>query len=154
LSPRAAWRLATFGFTSVHDYAVGKVDWLAHGLPAEGTDAGLPTAGTLARHDVATCSIDDETADVLDRIAASPYRYAIVLGPGDVVLGRVRKSRLERGGGVEPNIDPGPRTVRPHLTPAQLAGRFERVGVRTLIVTTPEGVMLGVVGREDVPAPR
>jgi hypothetical protein len=152
LSPRAAWRLATFGFTSVHDYAVGKVDWLAHGGLAEGTDAHLPTAGTLARHDVATCSIDDETADVLDRIAASPYSYALVLGPGGVVLGRVRNSTLQSGGGIEPNTEPGPRTVRPHVTPAELERRFEDVGARTLIVTTPEGVMLGVVGREDIPA--
>jgi rhodanese-related sulfurtransferase len=36
MSPRAAARLATLGFTRVYDYAEGKVDWLAHGLPGRG----------------------------------------------------------------------------------------------------------------------
>ena len=35
MSPRAAFWLSTMGFTRVHDYAPGKVDWLAHRLPAE-----------------------------------------------------------------------------------------------------------------------
>ena len=33
MSPRAALRLERFGF-EVYDYAAGKVDWLAAGLPA------------------------------------------------------------------------------------------------------------------------
>lgn len=43
LSPRAATRLAQLGF-EVYDYALSKIDWMAHGLPMEGTAAAQPTA--------------------------------------------------------------------------------------------------------------
>src|SRR5262252_7277512 len=71
MSPRAACWLTTMGFTRVHDYAFGKVDWLAHGLPAEGAHADRPTAGRLARSDAVTCSIETRARDVLERVVAS-----------------------------------------------------------------------------------
>jgi rhodanese-related sulfurtransferase len=37
MSPRAAWRLESIGFTEVHDYVAGKADWGSAGLPLEGT---------------------------------------------------------------------------------------------------------------------
>jgi hypothetical protein len=91
---------------------------------------------------------------VLERVAASPYGFALVLGPAGVLLGRVRRSTLattpaaER---IEPIIEPGPSTIRPHLTSDELYQPLERAGVRTLVVTTPGGVLLGVV-RRDAPA--
>jgi Mg/Co/Ni transporter MgtE len=154
MGPRAACRLATIGFTSVHDYAPGKVDWLAHALPVEGTRADQPTAGSLARHDAATCSITDTAGDVLERIAASPYGFALVLHPTGVLLGRVRRSTLQAATGadpIEPLIGPGPSTIRAHLTIDELRQRVARSNVHTLIVTTPGGVLLGVVRRDDVP---
>ena len=156
MSPRAACRLATTGFTRVHDYGSGKVDWLAHALPVEGTHADRPTAGSVARHDFATCAADEVAGDVLARIDASPYAFALVIGPGGVLLGRARRSALEgtdRTARVEPSIEPGPSTIRPHLATEELRRRFEASKVHHLIVTTPEGVVLGVVGREDVTAP-
>ncbi len=36
MSPRAAWRLESLGFTRVYDYVAGKVDWFAAGFPREG----------------------------------------------------------------------------------------------------------------------
>ena len=38
MSPRAAWRLESLGFTKVYDYVPGKTDWLAAGLPREGDE--------------------------------------------------------------------------------------------------------------------
>jgi CBS domain-containing protein len=156
MSPRAACRLATIGFTHVHDYAPGKVDWLAHALPVEGTHADRPTAGSLARHDAPTCSIDDSVNDVRERIAASSYGFALALTPAGVLLGRVRRSALNDAAGVdriEPIVEPGPSTIRPHTTVDDLRQRLERSNVRTLIVTTPTGVLLGVIRREGVPIP-
>jgi hypothetical protein len=54
MSPRAACRLATLGFTQVHDYVGGKVDWLARNLAVHGTDADTPTLGRYLRDDVVT----------------------------------------------------------------------------------------------------
>jgi Mg/Co/Ni transporter MgtE len=154
MSPRAACRLATIGFTRVHDYAPGKVDWLAHALPVQGTHAERPTAGSLARHDAATCSLTDTAGDVLDRIVGSPYGFALVLSPKGVLLGRARRSTLEPASPADPIelfVEPGPSTIRPHLSIAELRERLERSDVRTLIVTTPVGVLVGVVRRDDVP---
>lgn len=154
MSPRAACRLETLGFTKVHDYAAGKVDWLAHGLPVEGTHADRSTAGSLARHDAATCSTGEQVEAVQRRIDASPYGFALVLSTGRVLLGRVRRSALEsagHGAGIEPFMEPGPSTIRPHLTVNELHQRLARSEVKTLLVTTPGGALLGVLGRDDVP---
>jgi CBS domain-containing protein len=152
MSPRAACRLATLGY-DVHDYAPGKVDWMAHGLPIEGTEAGRPTALTLMRDDVATCALDEPPAQVARRIDASPYGFALALSPGRVVLGRVRRSRLADGAAsVEALLEPS--TIRPHTTVEDLTARLAHSEVRTLIVTDPEGKLLGVVRRGDVEGPQ
>jgi rhodanese-related sulfurtransferase len=154
MSPRAACWLTTMGFTRVHDYALGKVDWLAYGLPAEGTHADQPTAGRPARRDAVTCSIEDRARDVLERVVASPYAFALVLSSDGVLLGRLRRSVLEMAGradGIESIIEPGPSTIRAHLTADELRTRLEHSGVRTLVVTTPGGVLVGVVRRDDIP---
>jgi CBS domain-containing protein len=152
MSPRAACRLATLGY-DVYDYAPGKVDWMAHGLPIEGTDADHPRALTFIREDVATCALDEHPDEVARKIEATPYGFALALSPGRVVLGRVRRSRIaDAGASVETVIEPGPSTIRPHIVIEDLAARLTRSQVRTLIVTDPEGKLLGVVRRDDVPA--
>ena len=137
----------------VYDYAAGKVDWMAHGLPIEGTAATAPTAGSLARDDVVTCRLEDRADEVASRIDASPCGFALALSTGRVVLGRVHRSRVRGGDSaarVEDVLEPGPSTIRPHLTVEELSERLVRSDVRTLLVTDPEGKLLGVVRRSDV----
>ena len=47
MSPRAACRLETLGFSDVYDYGGGKAEWLGYGLPREGENASVPYAGEL-----------------------------------------------------------------------------------------------------------
>jgi CBS domain-containing protein len=153
MSPRAACRLATLGY-DVYDYAPRKVDWMAHGLPIEGAGAGRTTALTLTREDVATCGLDDSAEEVARRIDASPYGFALVLSPDRVLLGRVRRSRLaDAATSIEALLEPGPSTIRPHTPIEDLAARLARSEIRTLIVTDPEGKLLGVVRRSDIDEP-
>lgn len=154
MSPRAACRLETLGYEA-HDYAPGKVDWMAHGLPLEGSLAARPTALSLIRDDVATCALEDRADEVGQSIDASPYGFALALVRSGVVLGRVRRSALEGAdpaARVEAVMEPGPSTIRPHVTVEELSARLARSDVRTLIVTDPEGKLLGVVRRGDVEA--
>jgi CBS domain-containing protein len=154
MSPRAACRLATLGY-HVYDYAAGKVDWMAHGRPLEGTEAGRPTALALIRADVATCAPDDPPDDVAGRIDATPYGFALTLSPGRVVLGRVRRSSLASAeAGVEAVMEPGPSTIRPHISIEDLSARLARSEIQTFVVTDPEGKLLGVVRRGDVDGSR
>jgi rhodanese-related sulfurtransferase len=151
MSPRAATWLELLGF-EVYDYALSKVDWMAHGLPLEGTVADRPTALSFARDDVATCSRTDRAEEIKQQVDASPYGFALVLADR-VVLGRVRRSRLDDAQpetSAESLMEPGPSTTRPHTDPGDLAGQLQRSGANTAILTTPEGELLGVVHRSDL----
>jgi rhodanese-related sulfurtransferase len=151
MSPRAATWLELLGF-EVYDYALSKVDWMAHGLPLEGTAADRPTALSFARDDVATCSRTDRAEEIKQQVDASPYGFALVLADR-VVLGRVRRSRLDDAQpetSAESLMEPGPSTTRPHIDPGDLASQLERSGANTAILTTPEGELLGVVHRSDL----
>jgi len=153
MSPRAATMLDQLGF-EVYDYALSKVDWMAHGLPMEGTAANQSTALSFARDDVATCELEDRAEQIMQSIDSSPYGYALVLADS-VVLGRVRRSRLEDS----PDdaiaamlMEPGPSTTRPHTDPGELASKLQRSGANTAILTMPGGELLGVVRRGDLPS--
>jgi 3-mercaptopyruvate sulfurtransferase SseA len=87
MSPRAAWRLESLGFTEVYDYAAGKEDWLAWGLPREGRTAQVPTVGEVARRDVPTCGLADRVADAKARAQAAGYDACVVVNARRVVLG-------------------------------------------------------------------
>ncbi len=151
MSPRAATRLEELGFEA-YDYALSKVDWMAHAMPMEGTASTRPTAGSSARDDVATCKLDDTAATIKQSIDSIPYGFALVLADR-VVLGRVRRSRLDAAtddASAEELMEPGPSTTRPHTDPDELAKQLQRSGVNTAILTTPEGELIGVVRRADL----
>jgi CBS domain-containing protein len=150
MSPRAACRLATLGFTDVYDYVAGKADWLARGLPREGEKATEPRAIDFARDDAVTCALTDRVSDVRERVDASPYGFAFVVSDGRVLLGRLRRAALDGDGHLtaEQAMEPGPSTVRADTPPAKLLERLRRNDLRTAVVTTPDGVLLGVVRRQ------
>jgi Mg/Co/Ni transporter MgtE len=152
MSPRAACRLETLGFEHVYDYVAGKADWLAHGLEIEGTDADRPTVGRLARTDVVTCSLDEHVGDVRARVEASPFYFALVVSRTEVLLGRLSRAALEGDPHrtAEEAMEPGPSTVRPDAGAGKLAERLRSRDLRAALVTTPEGVVVGVVLREDL----
>src|SRR5579884_3423720 len=79
MSPRAAWRLESLGFRQVYDYTAGKLDWMAAGLPTEGTGAARPRAGDLARKEVPTCGLDERLGEVRDRVRARGWKVAVVV---------------------------------------------------------------------------
>jgi CBS domain-containing protein len=152
MSPRAACRLETLGFEHVYDYVPGKADWLARGLATEGEHAGTPRAGQLARDDVVTCRLTDRIGAVHDRVEASPYGFGLVVSEGGTVLGRLRKAALE--GDPEATADDvmeaGPSTVRADTSADELPERLDERNLKTAIVTTPEGRLIGVVRRRDL----
>jgi CBS domain-containing protein len=154
MSPRAACRLETLGFTEVCDYVAGKADWLAHNLPIEGEHADVTTAGRLARDDVITCRLDDRVGEVRKRIAASEYGFGLVTTTGGIVLGRIRGSALDCDPDLpaEEVMEPGPSTVRPDTPTDSLAKRLAERELRFAIVTDPEGRLIGVVTRSDLEA--
>jgi hypothetical protein len=155
MSPRAACRLETLGFADVYDYTAGKAEWLAYALPSEGERTDRPRVAQFARDDVATCGLDDAIGAVRERVAASPYGFGLVLSASRVLLGRLRRSVLDGNSAAIAGevMEAGPSTVRPDADPAELAVRLTRRELKTAIVTTPDGRLVGVVRTADLPAP-
>jgi len=146
-------RLEGLGFDQVYDYAAGKKDWGSYGLPLEGKKAEEPSAGELARRDVPTAGLADRLQDVRTRIG--DWDTCIVVNDDRIVLGRLGPKALgsDEDVSVEEAMSPGPSTVRPSLGAAAALERMEKKDLRTLLITTPDGRLVGVVYKEDAIRP-
>ena len=151
MSPRAAARLETLGFTKVYDYVGGKRDWLAAALPSEGRFAGVPPAGRVLRNDDIVCHLGERLGDVADRVRALGRDACIVVNDHHIVLGRIRGRALEGDpdATMEAVMRPGLPTVRPD-TPLETVIKILRDGnVNSTLVTDPEGRLIGTLYLED-----
>jgi hypothetical protein len=144
MSPRAAWRLERLGYDPVYDYAAGKVDWVAVGLATVRADPSQRTALDGADRDPPTCSPEDLVGHALAR---NPGATLVVVNEQRIVLGRLRANTAGTSGRprVEDIMEAGPTTVRAHEPLVSLLERMARRRVEEVIVTTPEGELLGVV---------
>jgi CBS domain-containing protein len=157
MSPRAACRLETLGFDPklVFDYVAGKAEWLANGLPREGENTSVLYAGEVVDADPPTCALDTPVADIRARLDGSRYGFCLVVSAGRIVLGRVRRSLLDTGdaaAAAEQVMEPGPSTVRFNVHAEELIQRLAKRGLKTAVVTTPSGCLVGVFHREDAEA--
>jgi Mg/Co/Ni transporter MgtE len=151
MSPRAAWRLESLGFAQVYDYVAGKLDWLAAGLPTEGSNARRPRAGDVARRDAPRCGLDERLGDVQPRVRAAGWDACVVVNPERVVLGLLRARELEADPGlrIEQAMRPGPSTFRPHVPIVEMAGFMVDHDLTSSPITTSDGRLVGLLLRED-----
>ena len=115
MSARGAWRLETLGFTRVYRYRPGKADWLANGLPIEGTKGSVSRAGQVIRRDVPTCQLEERIGEVRQRVTAASWNICLAVTVDNVVLGRVREKALHANPAtlVDDVMEEGPTTIRP-----------------------------------------
>jgi CBS domain-containing protein len=150
MSPRAAWRLEAAGFGPVYDYAAGKTDWLAADLPFEGT---AKLAGMFTRRSVATAEESTPAAEALRLLDAQGFGPLVVLNPAGVVMGAARRDTLTsasaqaEAGSV---MRFGVTTVRPSEDAAALAHRMGHAGVTRVVVTRPNGTLVGLFFAADI----
>jgi len=151
LSPRAASRLHSLGFAHVYDYAAGKLDWLAAGMPTEGTNAGRRRAGDLARSDVPTCGLDDTVGDVRERIRKEGWDQCVVVDDRRVVLGVLRGDSLDEDAEMraEDAMQPGPSTFRPYVSAQEMASYMADHDLESAPITRSDGTLVGVLMRDD-----
>jgi rhodanese-related sulfurtransferase len=155
LSPRLAARLAVEGFAEVYDYTAGLADWSGRGLPLEGADSDIATAGDLVQPDLPRAGIDTTLSDLVDHFG--DHTLLAVVDENDVLLGRLQREEVERwvsdGQGARKAgevMHPGPTTFRPDVPVAEMAEWFERRGFDAFIITTLDGKPAGVLYREVV----
>ena len=147
MSPRAAWHLEQLGFSAVYDYTTGKADWIAAGLPTERRDPSPARVTTAMLRDVPTCLPDVPVLEVVRRARSETWEMAVVVNEHRVVLGRLRFSRTDvssRLPAIEV-MEPGPVTVHADAVLDITLQRLADGHVETVIVSTPDGVLLGVL---------
>ena len=130
----------------VFDYVAGKQDWLANDLPFEGELAQTDTLGRLADHCLA-----ERRELSFRRLAKEPGGYCVVVDEHRVVLGLLRKSRIENGDrAVGRVMEPGPTTFRPYTSVEQVADYVKEKNLDTVLVTTSDGRLVGALRAEDL----
>jgi Mg/Co/Ni transporter MgtE len=89
---------------------------------------------------------------VCERVDASGWDTCFVTDQRGVVLGRLGRAALARDDdvSVEEAMTLGPSTVRPSLGLDQAVERMERQNLTNLPVTRSDGILIGVIRREDV----
>src|SRR5713226_1020644 len=133
MSPRAAWRLETLGFGDVYDYVDGKNDWMAAGLPTEGTNAEHPRAVDVVRKDVPTCGLKEKLGDV---------------------KARVRAKELEKDPEllIEQAMRPAPSTFRTFVALHEMLHKMVDHKLESSPITTSDGRLVGLLLQKDVAA--
>lgn len=130
----------------MYDYAAGKADWIAAGLPTEGRRADARRIASIADRDVITCSLDTRAEDVRARLNG---RDVAVVVRDTVVLGVVRSRDLDgrADAAVGELMQEAPPTLRADVAIEELDERLRDIDADSALVTTPQGQLIGVVRR-------
>jgi CBS domain-containing protein len=152
MSPRAAWRLESIGFTRVYDFVAGKADWGSFGLPLEGRRPTSTRVGAYLQTDVPTCTLDESLPDVCERVRAAGADTCFVVNEERIVLGRLGRAALTRDddASIEEAMTAGPSTVRPSLDLTAAVERMRSQNLTGLPVTRSDGVLIGLLRRDDL----
>ena len=161
MSPRAACRLESLGFTHVYDYVTGLADWTANALPTEGNLVGVTREGVVRRDtlraldalrtDITTCRLGDTIGDAAERAKGAGQRQCVVTADGGVVLGRLRGEALSAtpDATAESVMEAGPSTIRPDVSLAEFTEHMRARKVSSVLVTTSTGRLIGILYRRD-----
>ena len=155
MSPRAASRLESLGFGEVYDYAAGKMDWFAAGLPVEGEAANEVRIGQLVRGDAPSSALDEGLGEVRARVGSAGWDQAVVLDDRHVLLGWLGHGALSQDPAAEVAkvMREGPVTFRPNMPVGETASWMDGRKVDSVLVTSSDGTFLGVLRREDLDMP-
>jgi CBS domain-containing protein len=140
------------GFSDVSDYAAGKADWFAAGLPSEGKLASEPRIGSLARTDAPTCRLDETVGDARDRARLAGWNRCWVVSAERILFGQLREKELatDPSTRVEAAMLPGPSTFRPNVSVHEMFHRLAEFELSFIPITSSGGRLLGVALPEDV----
>jgi predicted transcriptional regulator len=138
----------------VYDYVDGKLDWMAAGLPTEGTNAKLPRAGSTAHKEVPTCGLKDRLGEVRERVRAQGWDSVVVVNEERVVLGLLRSAELDKDADlvIERAMRPGPSTFRPYVSLHEMAHFMVEHKLENAPITTSDGRLVGLLLQKDVVA--
>ncbi len=135
------------GFQEVYDYAAGKADWIAMGLPMERRDT-QPLIEQVARKDVPTCGGHDRLSQVRAKLSEG-WNVCVVLNEDRIVLGLVDFSdQLDESKSIGEVMRPAPLTFRPGRPVAETCEYLKSKNVPVALVTTSVGQFIGILRRD------
>ena len=139
-------------FGEVYDYVAGKLDWMAAGLPTEGTNATRPRAGDLARKDTPTSNLEERLSAVRDRVQGLGWDSVVVVNDERVVFGMLRAKELALDGDqpIAQAMRPGPSTFRPYVSAEEMAHFMVEHKLENTPITTSDGRLVGLLLQTDV----
>ncbi len=139
------------GFSDVYEYVAGKLDWMAAGLPTEGTNAERPRAGEVARKDVPTSGLLECVGDVRERVQKAGFDATVVVNEAGVVLGLLRSRELNADPDlpIERAMRPGPSTFRPFVSISEMARYMVEHKLESSPITTSDGRLVGLLLQDD-----
>lgn len=151
MSPRAAWRFETLGFSDVYDFVPGKAAWLAMGWGREGTAASTPNVGELVRTDVPGRRLGDTVGDARREFEGSAYDFCLLTNEEGIFMGRLRDNALagDPDALVDQAMEGGYTTVRPSEHLDGLVKRMTKRGVKSIVISDLKGKLIGALIRED-----
>ena len=133
----------------MYDYVAGKADWGSFGLPLAGQRDSTTRVGAYARADVPACGPHDRMPEVRERVRAAGWDTCFVTNEDGVVLGLLGRTALAGDDAMEEAMTLGLSTVRPSLELDRAVERMRTQDRTTLPVTRSDGVLIGVLRRED-----
>jgi len=135
----------------VYDYVLGIADWKAAGLPLEGSAPDVQRVADATRPDAPTCTVDAQLGEVRRRTFDAGWDECIVIDCDGIVVGRVRNRSWEADdtATVDEVMESGPTTVRPDGLLQPLVDRMSVRDTKLVVVTTPQGGLIGALLRED-----
>jgi Mg/Co/Ni transporter MgtE len=138
-------------FSEVYDYVAGKLDWMAAGLPTEGTNAAHPRTGDVARKDAPTARLEERLGDVRERVRAEGWDAVVATNAERVVFGLLRSKELARDPDllIEEAMRPGPSTFRPYVAIKEMAERMTEHNLESSPITTSDGRLVGLLLQKD-----
>lgn len=151
MSPRAACRLEALGFERAYDYVAGIADWKAAGLPVEGAAPDVQRVADATRADIPTCRPQEAVGVIHDRTFEAGWDECVVVDCDGVVVGRLRDQawQADPSATAEQVMEVGPSTVRPDGLLEPLVERMAKRDTRLVLVTTPQGTLIGALLRHE-----
>jgi Mg/Co/Ni transporter MgtE len=111
----------------------------------------MPRVADVAEREVSTCRLDERVGDVRTRHRPDGADPIVVVDHDHVVLGLVDAEVLggDPAAPIERTMQPDPVSFRPDVRVGETPQYFKKHGVRHTLVTTSDGVLVGLLRMEQ-----
>jgi Mg/Co/Ni transporter MgtE len=131
---------------------VGKAYWIACGRPTVRSEREPVRAGSVMATDVPRCPVDADVDEARRALTNTAWPWCVVVNEQGVVAGRVDAGTLAGAPGdavVVDVMETGPSTIRADADVADARQRMRKHKSEALIVTDPDGRLLGALRSVD-----